>query len=230
MLIGLVMVIASCHNNITGEGEKITRDYGLTGFSSISSDMSADVYYSQSNDYLVKITAQPNILDVMEIEVKGSELKIGIKNGYNIKTHDGIYIETGSPEIFGFNLNGSGNITSADSVKTSDLNLTINGSGNFTFPTIKAEKVSCSIDGSGDLFLGGETGTNDIRINGSGNIKAFTLSSEASSIIINGSGDCEMWVEEDLDVDINGSGSVYYKGDPQIRINANGSGKVVKVD
>ena len=81
---------------------------------------------------------------------------------------------------------------------------------------IDAPEINTETNGSGDIFLKGETKSFEGEIHGSGNIKALDLRSGDATIKIYGSGDADVFVEGKLDVHVAGSGDVNYKGNAQI--------------
>jgi hypothetical protein len=58
------------------------------------------------------------------------------------------------PELKGLGVSGSGKAEVKDAIKTSDLDLSVSGSGKIYISDITVSKLGCSISGSGDIILG----------------------------------------------------------------------------
>lgn len=224
----LLAVFASC-KKIVGEGPVIKEDRAIGNFSSLASSISADVYYKQDPIYKLEVTAQQNILNVLETHIVGNELVIKFRNDTRVKSHERITVLVSSPTINSFRLSGSGNIIASDSIRSGEMNLTISGSGNIKLQSLVVNSLKATISGSGDIsVLGGTVHTQQLAISGSGDINTSNVPTYSATTATSGSGEISLNVSHDLDVSISGSGSVFYKGNPEIKTRISGSGKVVQ--
>jgi hypothetical protein len=134
------------------------------------------------------------------------------------------------PELNFATLSGSGNISGEGAFETERFDAAISGSGNINLEVF-ANVVDTDISGSGNITMAGQTDQLLAFISGSGNIFAFDLESNNCQVGISGSGNCEVFVNNQLDVQISGSGSVRYKGNPPV-VNSRitGSGSVIPVN
>jgi hypothetical protein len=95
---------------------------------------------------------------------------------------------------------------------------------------IQADPVTARISGSGDLWLAGQTGREEITISGSGKVDATELDSDRAKIQISGSGSAKVKTRIELAVQISGSGKVSYLGDPRsITQKVSGAGRIEKL-
>ena len=211
--------------------EKETRDVG--SFSSISLSISGDLYLSQGNETKVVIEAERNILDIIQTEVIGGNLKIRFPKGkWNIRSNKQINIYVTTPNVEGLYLSGSGNIRAETQIKTDDLDFSISGSGNIAIDDLVASDLEGHISGSGDIDLSGSgtVETMEISISGSGDLSAENLKVNSVEVRISGSATCKVYAVSEIEASISGSGSVYYKGNPRINARASGSGKIRSLD
>lgn len=217
----------SC-KKIIGEGPVIKEDRTIGNFSSLASSISADVYYQQDPVYKLEVTAQQNILNVLETHVVGNELIIKFRNDTRVKSHEHITVLVSSPTIDRFRLSGSGNIIASDSINMAKMSLVISGSGSIKLQSLVANSLNAAISGSGDIsVLGGTLHTQQLAISGSGNIDTGNVPAYSVTTATSGSGKISLNASHDLDVSISGSGSVFYKGNPEITTRISGSGKIV---
>jgi len=214
---------------IRGNGNVRTETRSPGSFRSVASHGSFDVFVS-SGEQTVKIEAEENLLPYIETYVEGYTLHVGTKDNYWLRPGRKVKIFVSSPDYESIRSYGSGDIIGESKIKSSSrLELGVNGSANIKMD-IDAPEINTETNGSGDIFLKGETKSFEGEIHGSGNIKALDLRSGDATIKIYGSGDADVFVEGKLDVHVAGSGDVNYKGNAQISSSIAGSGRVKKVN
>jgi len=191
LLLGFTLLFASCDKNgkpcvkAKGNVETQTRDVGA--FTSVSLDLTANVYISQvANNTApnIKIEAPESVLDFVKTEVNGAHLEIFSKRCF--KGDENIKIYLSVEELQEFELDGSGNVIGETPITSEQLTLKVDGAGDFDMD-VAADKVTAKIAGSGDFELTGQTQTLNVDINGSGDIRAYGLESQNSTIDIDGS-------------------------------------------
>lgn len=224
ILIGLGF--SSCQK-IKGEGPTISEFRSVKNFSRIRSAMSADVYVRQDSIYSVEVRAQKNIIDVLNTTVSGNELKIDFDYNKRIGNHDRIEVYISCPNIESISLSGSGNMTMTNKCSSSNIDLSVSGSGYIRLPEINTNSLNTKISGSGAIdVLGGWATVISTQITGSGDIDLAGLAADYADVKVSGSGNTKINVSERLDIRISGSGDVYYRGNPELHTSISGSGKV----
>ena len=220
-------MFSSCsENDILGEGDIVTQSFEVSNLSGISIESSIDVNITYGETQSVLATGYENLMEHLDLSVNNNVLKVDLKDGNysNVNIKLDVEISTLKTLI----INGSGDIT-IDAFTISDLDVNIDGSGNISASkelTIN-NKLTCTIDGSGDVNLTGSAPEQEINILGSGNFDGFDLMSDKCTVLIDGSGDVEVLVNDILNVDIQGSGDTYYKGTPSLSTDKDGSGQVI---
>ncbi|RYY31214.1 MAG: DUF2807 domain-containing protein [Chitinophagaceae bacterium] len=221
-----VVTLASCRK-VVGEGPQRTEQRSTGNFTGVELGVPGDLYYTPSNQFLVEITAQQNILDVIETDVDGGKLKIKVRHGVNLRNHESITVKISAPDLRILGVNGSGNVHALVPYSAPSLDLYVNGSGNVQVAGITTSRLEAKISGSGNIRVhDGETDYEDLAISGSGDIDLTGVIAEEAKTSTSGSGDMRVHVISKLDTKISGSGSVYYKGNPIIKMNVSGSGRV----
>jgi hypothetical protein len=223
----ILLFFSSCER-INGEGDLRTETRSTGTFNGIEGQVSGNVYYIQGAEYKVELTAQQNILNVMETPIINNKLVIRFKNNVRVKEHESITIRVTAPTISSINSSGSGNVTVSSPLSGNSFAFNLSGSGNISLPTITTSHLEATISGSGNIFIaGGTTSTERLKISGSGNIDAQQVLSKSANATTSGSGSIKLNASETLDVTISGSGSVFYTGIAVVNANISGSGKVV---
>jgi len=229
----LLVVFSSCRfitgQRIRGNGNVRTETRSPGSFKSLASHGSFDVFVS-SGEQAVKIEAEENLLPYIETYVEGYTLHVETKDNYWLSPGHKVKIFVSSPDYESIRSYGSGDIIGESKItNSSKLELGVNGSANIKMD-VDAPEINTETNGSGDIFLRGETKSFEGEIHGSGNIKALDLKSGDATIKIYGSGDADVFADGKLDVHVAGSGDVTYKGNAQVSSSIAGSGRVKKVD
>jgi hypothetical protein len=224
----LVVLVSSCWENgqfgIRGEGPIVERKVSLDKIKGISLPGSAKVYLTQGTSQEVKIVGQENIIDNLNLEVRGEVWNMGNKRPVWHSETLKIYITMEDLRLI--RISGSGDVQSVNHFSNQkELDIRISGSGKMNLD-IDATDISANISGSGDLFMNGTADDLELFISGSGTIKAFGLSAGNAKVRISGSGGTELTVKDRLVARVSGSGNVTYKGDPRVDSSISGSGSV----
>ena len=221
-------IFSSCEK-ILGEGPVITETRSATSFSGISSEISGIVNFRISPEYKIEISAQRNILDVLQTHVVNGVLHISFKDFVRVRRHEDILINISAPSADYFRLSGAGDLNVRGELVSNNLEVKMSGSGNINIDKVViADRINAAISGSGNInILNGSVVNEELNISGSGKIEFPGVSTENAVTNISGSGDIKLLVSKKLDATISGSGSVYYHGNPIINTKTSGSGKLI---
>lgn len=228
-----ILAFAACKfiggKRITGNRQVTTQQRNITDFNAIKVAGSFDVYVSQGASYAVRVEAEDNLMEYIEVEKDGNVLEVDFKDNYSIQTHNPVKVYITAPTYTSLKVAGSGNIISETRIThASQLDIDIVGSGDVKLE-VDAPTINTEIGGSGSAVLKGTTQNFNADIAGSGELKAYNLLSENMDIGIAGSGDAEVFASKKLDIKVAGSGNVNYKGNPAVSQSISGSGSVKKV-
>ena len=223
----LIIFTTSCHK-INADGPVVTKTLNFNQFTAVSSSVDATVTFTQSPQYKVEVSAQQAIHDKMRVEVVDGELRFYYPGSVNIGRHDHINIYISGPEVYGFSINGSGELRSSDiQVTGKTVKLKISGSGSTYISDLSADAIEATVSGSGKMTIGaGTVHRESCEISGSGEMDFNNLSADDVTARISGSGSIYTKANKSLDVRISGSGKVYYRGTPTVTTSISGSGKV----
>jgi len=228
LLVTGLFIFPSCEK-VVGEGPLVTQTRTVGNFTGVSSEMSGKVNFTIAPDYKVEITAQQNILDVLNTNVVNGVLHIDFKNNVRVKQHEDLLINITAPYADYFRLSGSGNMNVQGDITANNLKVTLSGSGDITVQNaVIADKIDTDISGSGNISIAGGSAVNeDVDISGSGKVEMAGVDAQNAVTHTSGSGDVKLALSTNLDAHISGSGSVYYHGNPIISTHISGSGRVI---
>src|SRR5678816_3974518 len=222
-----ILTTPSC-KKVVGEGDLQTETRNITDFSGVSASIGGKIYYKIDPVYKVEITAQRNILDVIQATKSNGHLLLKVKDGVRIKSNEEITVNISAPRADYLHLRGTGDLAIIGNIISTNLDMGISGTGNITVQSVTVtDKIDANISGSGNINVqSGVARTEDLRISGSGKLFIDGVVAEKAKTTISGSGDMQVNLSQTLDATISGSGSVYYRGQPLISTSISGSGKV----
>jgi hypothetical protein len=213
---------------VRGSGNVVEETYDVSGFDTVILKGVGNLYVEQGTSEGLRIEADDNLMEHLEIEVIGDRLEIGFKNMINLRPSRPINFYVTLVEVESIQLLGSGNIN-ASPLTGEEIRFVLAGSGNITVDDIQAEVMRTELPGSGNIRVSsGSVERQEVRLMGSGDYEAQGLESVEADINIAGSGNANVTVSDQLDIHIAGSGTVRYTGDPMITQNILGSGRIVK--
>ncbi|WP_194852586.1 head GIN domain-containing protein [Nonlabens antarcticus] len=215
---------------IKGDGNVITRTFKTSDYYDVKVAGSMDVELINGKEGSIKVEAESNIMDYLEIEVKGSRLTIGIKDGINWSTRKGIKVFVPVEEIDEVSLAGSGDIYSDLTLKSEKMEISVAGSGDINLKS-ESKRLELNVAGSGDLKISGRTENLAASVAGSGDISAYDLKANNVKVSIAGSGDVAVFCNGgEMSASIVGSGDLRYKGETsKIKKSIMGSGDITKM-
>jgi len=222
-----LLTTSSC-KKVVGEGDLQTETRNIADFSGVSASIGGKIYYKIDPVYKVEITAQRNILDVIQATKSNGHLLLKVKDGVRIKSNEEITVNISAPRADYLHLSGTGDLAIIGNIISTNLDMGISGTGNITVQSVTVtDKIDANISGSGNINVqSGVARNEDLRISGSGKLFIDGVVAEKAKTTISGSGDIQINVSQTLDATISGSGSVYYRGHPLISTSISGSGKV----
>ena len=222
-----ILTTPSC-KKVVGEGDLQTETRNITDFSGVSASIGGKIYYKIDPVYKVEITAQRNILDVIQATKINGHLLLKIKDGVRIKSNEEIIVNISAPTADYFHLSGTGDLIATGNIIATDIDMSISGTGNLTVSSVSiGDKLKAAISGTGNInLLAGTAKNEELKISGSGKLLLEGVAAENAGTKISGSGDIKISVSQKLDAIISGSGSVYYHGNPLISTDISGSGRV----
>jgi hypothetical protein len=221
----LILFLLCACNVIRGSGNVVTETRTVSGFDKVSLTGSMELFLTQGEQESLEIEGEDNIIAVIETEVRGDTLHIGVKENTTTNPTEPVRVYLTMTEIAGLEISGASSI-SAESIVSDRLTLDVNGSGSVNIDSLSAASLVVDISGSGIVEVSGQAAEQVIIIGGSGEYQAADLESEVVDVNVSGAGETTVWVNQSLSAEISGSGSVDYYGSPTVSQNVSGSGEV----
>lgn len=230
----ILVTASSCREmfgrRIRGNGHIQTETRSSSSFSNIDVSGAIDVYLKQDSANTIKVEADENLLQYVDVHNDGGTLHIHKAEGVNLKPSRSIKVYLSGPDFSHLKASGACNIYSENKISgNSTIEIDLSGASNVKVE-LKAPKVDAQLSGAGTIALKGETRDFSVSGSGSTDIKCFDLMAENVDVGISGAGDADVFASVKLDVHVSGAGSVKYKGNAAVSQNISGAGSVKKVD
>ncbi|MEO6316014.1 MAG: head GIN domain-containing protein [Chitinophagaceae bacterium] len=235
ILIVLAATITSCNyvmgKRIKGNGIIKTAEHSVTAFKNIEVSGAIDLYVAQGETKPVKIEADENLLQYIEVQQKGSRIVIKSRDGVNLQPTGKIKVFISTPVYNHIDVSGASNIIGQTKImNTEELKLEVSGAGEINMD-VNAPTLSAEVSGAGSVNLKGETKTFDLTLTGAAKAHCYELLSENTRVDISGAGEADVFASVKLAADVSGAGNVTYKGGAtNVSQQVSGAGSVKKVD
>ncbi len=228
------VVFTSCNiggERIRGNGVIKTEARDEHGFQSIETGGAIKVFVKQDSAYSVKVEADENLQQHIEVYMNKNTLVIRPESGYNLKPSQSIKVYVSGPSFRHFDISGASSIQSEGRITSADeLYIDLSGASEAEMD-IKSPVVGVEVSGASTATLSGET--RDLKVDGSGASKAkcFGLPAENAHVKLSGASHAEVFASVKLDASASGASHVRYKGNPpEVGQSVSGAASVKKSD
>ncbi len=195
------------NNGVRGSGIVKTASREVSGFSSISFKSVGMVKVQQTGKESLTISAEDNLLPILEGRVVDRTLYLGTVNDAAINPSKPIEFVVEVKSLEGLNLNGVGSIEAKG---------------------IQSKRLSVSLDGVGSMTIAGSADVLDLVLSGVGGFQGEEFKTKQATVRNSGVGSAVVNVSEQLNASVSGVGAIEYVGSPQVQESVEGLGKVKK--
>jgi len=185
----------------SGSGDFVMQSYDLTGFDELEISGSFDAVVEIGDTYSIEVLVDDNLLDYVDVRVRGDELKVGLESG--VSTRNGTFeVNISMPEMVALSVSGASDVV-VDGIDEDELELDISGS---TDVLIEGESKNVVLDASGSSDV-------DIRLAGVDEVivdlSGASSAAFSSANTVNGelSGASDLWVPSSAVVSVETSGA-----------------------
>ena len=167
-----------------GSGRIKTEVRQVENFTSIRLSVPATLSIERTGEAGLKVTAEDNLLPLLESEVKDGTLRLSLARRTSF---------TGKIPVF--------------EVTVTDLRgLQVEGSGIVKASKLDGSALSLTVAGSGEIDLAGRSDLFTVAISGSGSVDAAELQAKRAKVGVTGSGDVVVNASDELDATVTGPG------------------------
>ncbi|HTN69154.1 MAG TPA: head GIN domain-containing protein [Dysgonamonadaceae bacterium] len=228
VILSLLMFILIATSSTCVQKKVFTdKTYPIQSFSSIKSNVVANIIYTQSNKVSVKAEGDEKMIDNLTISERNGLLEIKTNGKIRNKKKSDLTIYLSSPSIESIENSGVGNFKLNGKIKADNITVNFEGVGNFEASDLESLNIKTNYEGVGNLTLGGTSNLIEIKSEGVGRVNTQNLIAKNAIVISSGVGSVKCYASNSIDIINNGVGSITYYGNPTIKnVENSGVGKV----
>ncbi|HEX2608747.1 MAG TPA: head GIN domain-containing protein [Flavisolibacter sp.] len=227
------LALGSCRfmngEKVRGDGHITTEQRSVGNFNGLDVSGAITVRVRQDAAAGVKIEADQNLLQYIDVHIEGSTLHIRTKDGYNLDPSKDIVAYVSAPQYRHLQVSGACNIVGETALTgTETLEIDASGASDINLQ-VNVPKVDAEMSGAGSLIMKGQATEFSAHVSGSSDIKCMDLVTDNASLDLSGASEAEITANKKLDIDASGSSSVQYKGNANVNSKSSGASSVNKV-
>jgi hypothetical protein len=181
----------------------VTREFAWDGSDHVELDGSGTLHYRPDAQWHLSIRGAPSVLDHLRI----GDGHIGNERGHGFWHRSHIEVELRGPQLRA---------------------AAVNGSGKLLLDSLKQERLSLDIRGSGSVQATGAASYLNLNVMGSGSAELARLTTANLKAFIAGSGEADVSPSEDAAIFIAGSGTIRLHTHPRhLDSKVAGSGRII---
>jgi hypothetical protein len=192
--VSLALFLSGCSVGIQGSGVSKTETREVGSFESVSHDFVGEVLVRQGEDRSVVVTADDNLLPVIETAVDEGVLVIKTKESFSSSV--GIRVEVTAPKL---------------------TSLTVKGVGSLQAEGLDAESLTVDLSGVGSLKASGKVKQVTANLSGVGGADLQELIADSVTVSVSGVGGAKVHATQSVEAKTSGVGGVVVTGEPADR-------------
>lgn len=228
--LGLIFMLIAGFSQAAGlTSESIARsqDYEKTidvkDFNKLDITIACELYLRQGDEESMRIEANKNILDRLEIGVRDSTLYMEAEHERDFDDWD-VEVYLTVKQLKSIDIGGAVKLRTNGTLKGEKLELDISGAADLDM-RIEVDKLLADFGGAVNAELEGRARYVVMDMSGASKVEADDLRTDAFYLEFSGFGKAEVYAEKVLKVDMSGMGVVRYGGNPKkVKTNSSGLG------
>jgi len=175
--------------------------------------IACELYIRQGDKESLKIVADKDIFDELDVKVRDSILYIDSDARQHVFDDWDVEVYLTVKALNQIDIGGAVKLRTSGKLITGKLELSVSGAADIRLH-IETEKLLVDLSGAVNAELKGEAKYVVMDMSGASNIEADDLITDALYLDFSGFGKAEVYAGKVLKVDMSGMGIVHYKGDP----------------
>jgi hypothetical protein len=158
-LFSLIILVGGCREiageRVKGSGHVITENRTASGFNNVDISGAIDVYVRQDSVSSVKVEADDNILEYIQVHSDGSTLEIYTENNIRLKPTNKIKVYISNPQYKEIQVSGASSIRCENEITSADaIDIGLSGASDGRLE-LNAPKISVHLTGASNTSIRG---------------------------------------------------------------------------
>lgn len=183
-------------NSIKGDGIAKTISVTPQDFDSIDVSATVSVDFTISTTSSIEITADSNLIDLIDLSYFDGTLDIGIKDNSSFSARIPMKVMIAHPHISAVG---------------------VSGSANAEIMRLKQDSIKVRVSGVGKVELWGEVTNADLKVSGTGDIDTTGLLTQNLRAAVSGVGNVKASASKSASAKVSGMGNITVHGNPTER-------------
>ena len=187
--------VFSGRDHVNPSGKIITKNIAVTSdFTKIYVPSIIDVVVKQGNTNSVTLEGSDNLIKYCDVNVSGNTLNVAMSKeakNVNFRKFD-VKVYVIAKNLDSISISGTGDVDFKGAFTTSNLGLSITGTGDITLPNLTATNLTVLIAGTGDVKAKGTCKKVKMTVTGTGDIEAALTGIDSLEASVAGTGDIEL--------------------------------------
>lgn len=231
LMFAAILFVCATTSIVAQKENNIVKNYPFHSFSKIHFNAVANIFYTQSDNYEVRVEGDSEMIKLLKISEKGDILTITTSKTFKMKKVNNLYIYVSSPNLKAIVSKGVGNWEINKKFFSYNFDIQNSGVGNIDIENIESSNISIICSGVGNITLRGKTKDLNIKSKGVGFIDTHKLKAENATVSLSGAGNVSAYASESVDLRNSGVGNILYSGNPSKKNITNRSiGKITNED
>ncbi|MCI0701212.1 MAG: DUF2807 domain-containing protein [Planctomycetia bacterium] len=210
---------------VEGSGVPATEERAIGDVTEVVVSGVGDLTVVQGEYPSLRVTADDNILPLLDAKTSGSKLTFRTTSQYSVRPKTKITYTLTVPRLEAITISGAGNVKT-DQFKSEKLAVKLSGAGNANLSNLDCKTLSVSLSGAGTATISGKAEKATLRLSGAGKLHASGLKTTGADVQISGAGTASIWATNDLKARVSGAGNIKYKGTPKLEQRVSGAGTI----
>jgi len=199
------------------------KDISVKDFNSIDITIACELYLRQGDQESLRVEAEKDIFDKLEIDVRDSTLYLETDRDRNFKDWD-VEVYLTVKQLQSIDIGGAVKLRTNGTLTADRLELDVSGAADLEM-RIEVDKLLADFGGAVNAELEGKARYVVMDMSGASNVEADELMTDAFYLEFSGFGKAGIYAEKVLKVDMSGMGVVKYGGEPRkVKTNSSGLG------
>lgn len=191
---------------IVGSGRMVSESRAVQGFHTVVVGGAVRAVVTFAADDRLEITAEDNLLDLIETAVAGGRLTIGWRPGTGSVSSHGVVCRIGVRDLHG---------------------VVATGAGRFEVAGIDAQDFAVDLSGASSFAGSGTVERLRVNVSGASQVDAPELTARFANALLSGASVVRLRVDEVLVASASGASLLEYFGDPSVQTDTSG-GSIVR--
>jgi RNA polymerase sigma factor (sigma-70 family) len=206
---------AGANEIIRGSGKEATKDFKLSGFTTVDVGDVFQVEITQGDSFRTTITTDDNVLPFVNAAKEGNTLKIRLDGQNRSFQNVTLKASVAMPSLEGVTLRGASHVTLGGFKSGTDFKVRVSDASTLK-GEIQAGDADLEATDASDVSLKGSAKKARLLAKDASHLKLAEFPLDSAEVTLKDASQATIQVKKQLDYDLSGASNLRYRGDPTI--------------